>query len=122
MLAPGLGRRQPARSQPQGRAYRRPLVEAASHATSTPASGPHRGLTPPPRRRTITSDDISLADIPLADIRGARCAITQGHHRMSRNALDLGRFAEPALLILISLADQPRHGYAMMEDIAEFSS
>ena len=41
---------------------------------------------------------------------------------MSRNALDLGRFAEPALLILISLADQPRHGYAMMEDIAEFSS
>lgn len=40
---------------------------------------------------------------------------------MSRNQLDLGRFAEPALLILISLADQPRHGYAMMEDIAEFS-
>jgi len=30
-------------------------------------------------------------------------------------SLDLGRFAEPALLILISLADHPRHGYAMME-------
>ena len=40
---------------------------------------------------------------------------------MVRNPLDLGRFAEPALLILISLADQPRHGYAMMEDIARFS-
>jgi DNA-binding PadR family transcriptional regulator len=40
---------------------------------------------------------------------------------MGRNQLDLGRFAEPALLILISLAEGPRHGYAMMEDIAEFS-
>jgi DNA-binding PadR family transcriptional regulator len=40
---------------------------------------------------------------------------------MGRNPLDLGRFAEPALLILISLADQPRHGYAMMEDIAGFA-
>jgi DNA-binding PadR family transcriptional regulator len=28
-----------------------------------------------------------------------------------------GRFAEPALLILISLADGPKHGYAMTEDI-----
>jgi DNA-binding PadR family transcriptional regulator len=40
---------------------------------------------------------------------------------MSKNQLDLGRFAEPALLILISLAEQPRHGYAMMEDIAAFA-
>lgn len=40
---------------------------------------------------------------------------------MGRNQLDLGRFAEPALLILISLAGQPRHGYAMMEDIAAFA-
>ena len=35
--------------------------------------------------------------------------------------LDLGRFSEPALLILISLAGVERHGYAMMEDIAAFS-
>lgn len=28
-----------------------------------------------------------------------------------------GRFLEPALLILVSLADGPKHGYAMMEDI-----
>jgi DNA-binding PadR family transcriptional regulator len=30
---------------------------------------------------------------------------------------DLGRSSEPALLILISLADGPKHGYAMMEDV-----
>src|SRR5580765_6936025 len=34
---------------------------------------------------------------------------------------DLGRFSEPALLILISLADGPKHGYAMTEDIAAVS-
>lgn len=32
-----------------------------------------------------------------------------------------GRFSEPALLILISLAGGPKHGYAVMEDIAEFA-
>ena len=30
----------------------------------------------------------------------------------------LGRFSEPALLILVSLADGPKHGYAMTQDIA----
>jgi len=34
---------------------------------------------------------------------------------------DLGRFSEPALFIMISLADGPKHGYAMTEDIAEIS-
>lgn len=29
---------------------------------------------------------------------------------------DLGRFAEPSLLILVSLSAGPRHGYAIMED------
>jgi DNA-binding PadR family transcriptional regulator len=32
-----------------------------------------------------------------------------------------GRFSEPALLILISLADGAKHGYAMQDDIAEIS-
>ncbi len=32
---------------------------------------------------------------------------------------NFGRFSEPALLILISLADGPKHGYAMIEDIAD---
>jgi len=31
---------------------------------------------------------------------------------------DFGRFSDPALLILISLAEGPKHGYAMTEDIA----
>ena len=34
---------------------------------------------------------------------------------------DLGRFSKPALLILISLADGPKHGYAMTQDIAVVS-
>jgi DNA-binding PadR family transcriptional regulator len=34
---------------------------------------------------------------------------------------DFGRFSEPALLILASLAGGPRHGYAMVEDIARLS-
>lgn len=31
----------------------------------------------------------------------------------------LGRFSEPALLILMSLAGGPKHGYAMIEDILD---
>jgi len=34
---------------------------------------------------------------------------------------DLGRFSEPALLIMISLADGPKHGYAMTQDIEQVS-
>ena len=30
---------------------------------------------------------------------------------------DFGRFSDPALLILSSLADRPRHGHGMMTDI-----
>lgn len=30
---------------------------------------------------------------------------------------EFGRFTEPAVLILISLAEQPRHGYAISGDI-----
>jgi len=33
------------------------------------------------------------------------------------NLSDFGRFSDPALLILASLADGPRHGYGMMMDI-----
>ena len=35
---------------------------------------------------------------------------------------EFGRFAEPALLILVSLADGPKHGYAITEDIADFAN
>ncbi|WP_030435248.1 PadR family transcriptional regulator [Actinoplanes subtropicus] len=32
-----------------------------------------------------------------------------------------GRFADPSVLILTSLAESPKHGYAIMTDVAEFS-
>jgi DNA-binding PadR family transcriptional regulator len=31
---------------------------------------------------------------------------------------DFGRFSEPAFLVLVSLAEGAKHGYAMIEDIA----
>lgn len=34
---------------------------------------------------------------------------------------DLGRFSDASFLILSSLANGPKHGYSMMEDIREFS-
>jgi DNA-binding PadR family transcriptional regulator len=36
---------------------------------------------------------------------------------MGTGLSDLGRFAEPALLVLISLADGDKHGYAIMQDV-----
>lgn len=39
---------------------------------------------------------------------------------MHTKDFDLGRFSDPSLLILASLASGPKHGYAMMEDIAAF--
>ena len=30
---------------------------------------------------------------------------------------EFGRFAEPSLLILVSLSDGPKHGYAIMHDV-----
>jgi DNA-binding PadR family transcriptional regulator len=38
---------------------------------------------------------------------------------MSPTVPELGRFAEPALLILVSLSDGPKHGYAIMTDVEE---
>ena len=40
---------------------------------------------------------------------------------MHKKQDELGRFSDPSLLILASLASGPRHGYAMMEDISQFS-
>ena len=33
------------------------------------------------------------------------------------NLADFGRFSDPALLILASLAERPKHGYGIMTDI-----
>jgi DNA-binding PadR family transcriptional regulator len=40
---------------------------------------------------------------------------------IERELDEFGRFSEPALLILISLAEGPKHGYAMSEDIARIA-
>ena len=39
----------------------------------------------------------------------------------SNDLSELGRFTEPALLILVSLAGGDKHGYAMIEDIEQMS-
>jgi DNA-binding PadR family transcriptional regulator len=40
---------------------------------------------------------------------------------MRKKVGELGRFTNPSLLILSSLASGPKHGYAMIQDIEEFS-
>ena len=40
---------------------------------------------------------------------------------MKDQHLDLGRFAEPSLYILVSLSDGPKHGYAIMTDVEAIS-
>ena len=40
---------------------------------------------------------------------------------MPKYAPDLGRCSDPSLLILASLAGGSKHGYAMLEDIQQFS-
>jgi DNA-binding PadR family transcriptional regulator len=40
---------------------------------------------------------------------------------MGEQLLELGRFAEPSLYILVSLSDGPKHGYAIMTDVEEIS-
>ncbi len=37
------------------------------------------------------------------------------------DTFNLGRFSDPPILILASLAGSPKHGYAMMEDIEAFA-
>lgn len=36
---------------------------------------------------------------------------------MSEETRTLGRFADPAILVLASLAERPRHGYAITRDV-----
>src|SRR5215468_3201013 len=45
----------------------------------------------------------------------------QSRQPQTDSLADLGRFSEPALYILISLADGPKHGYAMTQDIEALS-
>jgi DNA-binding PadR family transcriptional regulator len=36
---------------------------------------------------------------------------------MEKKIPEFGRFTEPSLLILVSLSDGPKHGYAIMQDV-----
>lgn len=40
---------------------------------------------------------------------------------MNDDLARLGRFAEPSLLILVSLGEGPKHGYAIMADVEAIS-
>jgi DNA-binding PadR family transcriptional regulator len=40
---------------------------------------------------------------------------------MDSDFSDLGRFTDVSLLVLLSLVGGPKHGYAMIEDIEQFS-
>jgi DNA-binding PadR family transcriptional regulator len=40
---------------------------------------------------------------------------------VAEDPLTGGRFAEPSVLILTSLAGGPKHGYALIQDIRDFS-
>lgn len=40
---------------------------------------------------------------------------------MTHSLRELGRYSEPALFILVSLAAGPRHGYAIKTDVETFS-
>ncbi len=40
---------------------------------------------------------------------------------MTGSADDIGRFSDPSLLVLSSLAGGSKHGYAMMEDIQQMA-
>jgi DNA-binding PadR family transcriptional regulator len=40
---------------------------------------------------------------------------------MAERIPEFGRFAEPSLYILLSLSEGPKHGYAIMTDVAEIS-
>jgi DNA-binding PadR family transcriptional regulator len=37
-------------------------------------------------------------------------------------ASDLGRFEEPSLLVLVSLSNGPKHGYAIQTDVRSFAN
>ena len=40
---------------------------------------------------------------------------------MNDEMRELGRFAEPSLYILVALGDGPKHGYAIMTDVEDFT-
>ena len=60
----------------------------------------------------------TLTDI-LADVLGGRMAVSRRDGRAGQDVLR--RAGEASVLILISLADGPKHGYALIQDIKELA-
>jgi DNA-binding PadR family transcriptional regulator len=83
------------------------LVEINVNQAAT-IGGSQRG-----RRCRYLDSGAPPRNIPLRDI-----SPFVRTRRMERaNLPEFGRFAEPALLILVSLSEGPKHGYAVMTDI-----
>jgi len=47
--------------------------------------------------------------------------VTRSTQNVANDDPDLGRYSDPPLLVLTSLADGPKHGHAMIEDIVRMS-
>ncbi|MFZ2056278.1 MAG: helix-turn-helix transcriptional regulator [Acidimicrobiales bacterium] len=49
--------------------------------------------------------------------------MVQGRRRRTEGsrATSLGRYADPAVLLLTSLVDGPKHGYGLLKDIEQFA-
>jgi len=47
--------------------------------------------------------------------------VTRSTHDVADQNPNLGRYSDPPLLVLTSLADGPKHGHAMIEDIVRMS-
>ena len=47
--------------------------------------------------------------------------MTRSTQGVDQSGPDLGRYSDPPLLVLASLADGPKHGHAMFEDIFRMS-
>jgi DNA-binding PadR family transcriptional regulator len=60
----------------------------------------------------------TLTDI-LADVVGGRVAVSRRDGRAGQDVLR--RVGEASVLILISLADGPKHGYALIQDIKQLA-
>jgi DNA-binding PadR family transcriptional regulator len=82
-----------------------------------------RPAPPPPRSRSCPSslfrpdeDTIrGLYDVP----RYVALRYSVGRYRVDGVTDRLDRWADPPLLVLASLADEPKHGYAITQDVAE---
>jgi hypothetical protein len=105
------------------------------HASNSNGSIPFSSLTDPNSRDDKEREDDLPDPHPLTSpiavryyyvVLTKRCYLaklnrTEANQSMPKHSPDLGRFSDPAMLILSSLAGGPKHGYAMMEDIHQFS-